>query len=78
MDILKLNNYLKSKNISVIEMAKDFGITKQALFFKLQGKRKFKADELCKIAIYTHMTSDEILDIFFDQQVNKCGNALPI
>lgn len=78
MDIAKLNSYLKGKNISVIEMAKDIGITKQALFFKLQGKRKFKADELCKIAIYTHMTSDEILDIFFDRKVTKCGNALPV
>lgn len=74
MNIEKFKGYLKSKKISIPVMASNIGLTKQSMYLKLAGERDFRASELGMIAEYIPMTTEEILDIFFDRKVTVNDN----
>ena len=71
LDLEKFKTYLHDRHISINALADEIKISRQSLYLKLNGSRDFRAPELLAIADSLRMTTDEILDIFFNRQVSK-------
>lgn len=52
-------------------IAEALGITRQAFYKKLDGKREFKNSEMKKLAEILHLSSKDRDDIFFADFVGK-------
>lgn len=65
----KLRRELFAKDVSVTDLAKKLGITRQSFYIKLKGKRDFKEDE---IVILEGIFGK---GIFFDNKRCQKGNS---
>lgn len=65
----KLRRELFAKDVSVTDLAKKLGITRQSFYIKLKGKRDFREDEIVVLG--------EIFGkgIFFDKKRCQKGNS---
>lgn len=57
-----LNNLLKEKNITQLNLSMKIGITQETISAYINGKAKPSADTLIKIADHFNTTTDYILD----------------
>lgn len=57
-----LNNLLKEKNITQLNLSMKVGITQETISAYINGKAKPSADTLIKLADYFNTTTDYILD----------------
>lgn len=71
MDLEKINDFIKDRHYPMIALAKELGMSKQSLYYKLSGKRDFRAKEIYKLAEIMRMTDPEIIAVFFDRQMDK-------
>lgn len=71
MDLTKLNNFLSNSKLPKSAIAKELGISRNSFYKRLSGDIAFSNSELNRLAILLRMTSDEILDIFFNDWVSK-------
>ena len=65
-DTKMLNNYIEDSGIKKGKIAKTLGITRTALWQKMNNKRDFKASEISAICSLLDITSLEVKErIFF-------------
>lgn len=62
---------IDSSMIPKSSIAEALGITRQAFYKKLNGKREFKNSEIKTLAMILHLTSKERDDIFFADYVDE-------
>ena len=65
----KLKGRIVECGYSVPSMAREIGISRQALYTKMRGVRQFRADEIARLTEILHLTSAEAWDIFFTEGV---------
>lgn len=67
-------NVLKSKlalcNKSIEELANDIGINKATFYRKMKGDSEFTRKEINDIATILNLDQDDIIMIFFNQEVS--------
>ena len=56
-------------------VAKELGISLNSLRRKATNQTQFKADEICKLIKIMNLTADELIAIFFKEEIN--GNKKP-
>lgn len=56
-------------------VAKELGISLNSLRRKAINQMQFKADEICKLIKILNLTEDELIAIFFKEEIN--GNKKP-
>lgn len=56
-------------------VAKEIGISLNSLRRKAINQMQFKADEICKLIKILNLTEDELIAIFFKEEIN--GNKKP-
>lgn len=66
-----LNSKIKKSGVKKIVIAEKMGITTAGLYNKLIGKRDFNASEIKGIAHAINLTGDDILNIFFADNVGN-------
>ena len=52
------------------ELAEKLGISRQSVSLKLNGRRPFNSNEISKIAHILQLTPEEVMQIFFDNNVD--------
>lgn len=57
---MKLKEILEERNISVADFATQIGITRQALYYKMNGERKFTFEEAKKIQDILGLSEEEL------------------
>ena len=67
-NLLKAEIMLKGKTLN--ETAKILGISRSALYRKLNGKSDFTRKEMCRIVDYLGIGLDAALAIFFNEEVS--------
>ena len=53
------------------ELAEKLGISRQSVSLKLNGRRPFNSNEISKIAHILQLTPEEVMQIFFDNNVDE-------
>lgn len=66
-----LKSELKKRGISVAELAKMTEIGQMSLYNKINGKTSFTQKDMGKIARELHLGNEEIMNIFFGDEVSK-------
>lgn len=61
----KLKSYMVLFDDTIRSLAEYLGISRQTLSARMNGHSSFKADEILLIADRYHLSSDEIVEIFF-------------
>ena len=70
MNCRALKAKLVLNSISMGELAAMLGISRSALFRKLNGRSEFTQSEISQIAKILHLDAEEISLIFFDEEVS--------
>lgn len=70
MNTSLLKAVLAEKNLRAKDLAHDIGIPASALSLRLSGKREFRVSEIKKIIDVLQLTGEQILAIFFGQEVD--------
>lgn len=60
-----LRNKIQASGISMVFLAKAIGITRKALYNKVNGQSEFKASEIIRISNVLHLTDQERDENFF-------------
>ena len=50
--------------------AKEAGMSKKSLYYKMSGKSSFKQEEIQRISEILKLDGDKIISIFFDKKVS--------
>lgn len=69
-----LNDRITLSNIPITAIAKGLEISRQSLYYKIKGKREFKASEVTKLCSILRLTEDEKRLVFFADTVDKNAN----
>lgn len=69
VNLKKLNQSIIQSGVKKEYIAKELGITSQALYNKLKGKVEFKVSEVYNISKILRLTQEDITSIFFTQNV---------
>ena len=68
------SNLLREKidgcGFKLVFVAKQLGISYQAFLKKLNNETEFKTSEVMILKELLHLTDDEVMEIFFDQNVD--------
>ena len=67
----KLKGRIKEKNGNQEVFAKAIGLTPTTFSFKINGKAKWKQDEIVKAAKLLEISQDEIVEYFFNYKVQE-------
>lgn len=67
----KLKGRIKEKYGNQEVFAKAIGLTPTTLSFKINGKAKWKQDEIVKAAKLLEISQDEIVEYFFNYKVQE-------
>lgn len=70
-----LNEIIETKKISKSDLARKIGLSRQGLYNKLNGNRRFVDTEIRALAIALDLTDSEKNAVFFDRDVGKSGNT---
>mgnify|MGYP003303309328 CR=1 FL=1 len=62
-----LKDAMDRKNVTIDDLAEKLGISKQSLYFRLNGKVLFKINEVRLIKNYLELESDIFNSIFFSE-----------
>lgn len=67
------NNLLKAtireRGVTQCHLAKELGISDQSLSLKINGKSDFKLSEIKRLKALLHLTTAEVIGIFFGSDV---------
>ncbi|MBE7032912.1 MAG: hypothetical protein E7406_01645 [Ruminococcaceae bacterium] len=61
-----LRSKIVAKGMKIDQFCRETGIKKTSLYRKLSGKTQFTRGEIERIIIELELTSEEIMDIFFE------------
>lgn len=56
---------LRKKKVSMEQLAQKVGMSTQALYLRVEGRRYFKLSEVQKISQELQLNTDEIMNTFF-------------
>ena len=70
MNIDDLKAEIARNNLSVPKLAKLLKMDKKTLYTRINGETTFKQEEISAIANVLHLTSEQILSIFFANLVS--------
>lgn len=62
-----LKDAMDRKNITIDDLAKKLGVSKQSLYFRFNGKVQFKINEVRLIKNYLDLDSNIFNSIFFSE-----------
>lgn len=65
-----LNEAIKGSGITISALANKMGISRAALYAKLNGERSFDQGEIMSLKTILHLGDDQFLQIFFDNDVD--------
>ena len=66
-----LTEVIKDRCIKVSALADKMGITRQSLHQKLKGEREFGQGEILTLKNVLHLSDDQFMQIFFDDDVEE-------
>lgn len=69
MNVNILKSKIALKGITIDELAEQIGISKTAMYRRLNGKNSFKANEIMSMKKILSLNVDELNDIFFTEEV---------
>lgn len=70
-DYSKLKGRIREKYGNQEDFANAIGLTPTTISFKINGKAKWRQDEIVKAAKLLEISKDEIVDYFFNYEVQK-------
>ena len=71
MNYLELETAIKDSGMMKSKIADNVGISRQALYLKLNGEREFTQGEVFKLKKVLHLSDDRFLKIFFNDSVGE-------
>lgn len=71
MNLDYLNDRIKLSRVPITAIAEGLGISRQTLYYKMDGKRDFKTSEVTKLCELLRLTDEEKKIIFFAGEVDK-------
>ena len=66
-----LREVIKDSGVKVTALADKIGISRQSLTMKLNGERSFDQGEIMAIKTNLHLTDEQFMQIFFNDEVDK-------
>lgn len=60
---------VEESGLKYLHIARTIGITDRGLMFKINGHSQFKSDEIAKIKDMLHLSADDVMAIFFGDDV---------
>lgn len=70
-DYSKLKGRIREKYGNQEDFANAIGLTPTTISFKINGKAKWRQDEIVKAAKLLEISKDEIVDYFFNYEVQE-------
>ncbi len=68
-DLLK--EVIQDKGVKVTVLAEKIGISRQSLYMKLNGDRTFDQGEIMALKTNLHLSDEQFMEIFFNDDVDK-------
>lgn len=72
-----LREVIKDSGVKVTALADKIGISRQSLTMKLNGERSFDQGEIMAIKTNLHLTDEQFMQIFFNDDVDKLPTEVP-
>lgn len=69
MNYLELETVIKDSGMMKSKIADKVGISRQALYLKLNGEREFTQSEVFRLKKVLHLSDEQFLKIFFNDNV---------
>ena len=66
-----LREVIKDSGVKVTALADKIGISRQSLTMKLNGERSFDQGEIMAIKTNLHLTDEQFMQIFFNDDVDR-------
>ena len=66
-----LREVIKDSGVKVTALADKIGISRQSLTMKINGERSFDQGEIMAIKTNLHLTDEQFMQIFFNDEVDK-------
>jgi plasmid maintenance system antidote protein VapI len=66
-----LREVIKDSGVKVTALADKIGISRQSLTMKINGERSFDQGEIMAIKTNLHLTDEQFMQIFFNDDVDK-------
>ena len=66
-----LREVIKDSGVKVTALADKIGISRQSLTMKINGERSFDQGEIMAIKTNLHLTDEQFMQIFFNDNVDK-------
>ena len=66
-----LREVIKDSGVKVTALADKIGISRQSLTMKINGERSFDQGEIMAIKTNLHLTDEQFMQIFFNNDVDK-------
>lgn len=63
-----LKDAMEQKNVTMDDLAKELGVCKQSLYYRLKGKVEFKISEVDKIKHFLDLDIKTFADIFLNNK----------
>lgn len=64
MNLNYLNDRITLSRIPITAIAEEMGLSRQSLYLKMKGERKFKSPEVVKLCEILRLTEEERMPIF--------------
>ena len=71
MNYMELETAIKDSGIMKSRIADKIGISRQALYLKLNGEREFTQKEVFGLKQVLHLSDEKFLQIFFNDHVDE-------
>jgi len=69
MNNVKLKEVIQESGIKISALADKIGITRQSLYMKLDGERNFNQGEIMALKTHLHLSDEQFMEIFFNDDV---------
>lgn len=66
-----LREVIKDSGVKVTALADKIGISRQSLYMKINGERSFDQGEIMAIKTNLHLTDEQFMQIFFNDDVDR-------
>lgn len=71
MNYMELETAIKDSGMMKSKIADKIGITRQALYLKLNGEREFSQREIFGLKQVLHLSDERFMQIFFNDHVDE-------
>ena len=72
-----LREVIKDSGVKVTALADKIGISRQSLTMKINGERSFDQGEIMAIKTNLHLTDEQFMQIFFNDDVDRLPTEVP-